>query len=234
MAYDISPAYFRTPAGRSCLVYVREGTNDWNTAQSCLNEDEYRTAGLNFEGSFLDIGGYLGTVSLAILIDHPNTHAIIVEPLPENLDMIARNLAVNGLADRATIVPGAVGVGEVTIHYRYTGSENDRHHAFVGNAYGGNAEGTHESITYQALSYRDLAPEGVPFVKIDCEGGLWAVLHEMTEVPLIVGEAEPVPLPNGVTGSRALLESILGPTHTVTWGAEPGEPGDWGFWAVRR
>jgi FkbM family methyltransferase len=225
---------FATPNGRPAAVYIREGTNDYNTAFSCLNVDEYRTRDLAFEGPFLDIGGYLGTVSIAILLDHPNTHAIIVEPLPENLELIRRNLDANGLTDRATVIPGLVGTGEVTITYAYTDTENDRHHAFVGNAYGRNAVGEHRSVTYQGLSFHDLAPNGVAFVKIDCEGGLWAILDQMTDVPLIAGEAEPVPLPDGTTGSRALLESILGPTHDIEWGAPAGEPGDWGFWATKR
>ncbi len=232
LSYEVVLGQFATPKGNPAAVWYRLDTNDWNTANSCLNCDEYRTRDLDFEGSFLDIGGYLGTVSLAILLDHPNTHAIIVEPLPENLELIERNLAANGLTDRATVIAGLVGTGEVTINYAYTGTENDRHHAFVGNAWGQSGGGEHRSITYQALSFHDLAPDGVPFVKIDCEGGLWPTLHEMTGVPLIAGEAEPVTLPDGTTGSRALLERILGPTHEIEWGAPAGEPGDWGFWAI--
>jgi FkbM family methyltransferase len=232
--YALATGQWLTPGGHPATVWYRLDTNDWNTATSCLSADEYRTRTLDFEGPFLDIGGYIGTVSLAVLLDHPNTHAIIVEPLPENLELIERNLAANGLTDRATVIAGLVGSGEVTITYAYRETENDRHHAFVGNAYGRSGTGEHRTVTYQGLSFRDIAPFGVPFVKIDCEGGLWSILHEMTAVPLIAGEAEPVPLPDGTTGSRALLESILGPTHDIEWGAPAGEPGDWGFWAVRR
>ena len=94
--YDVSPKWFRTPKDHSVLVYIREGTNDWNTANSCLTEDEYATKDLPYlPGVCLDIGGYLGTVSLALLIDHPESHVIIVEPLPENVELIRQNLRVN-------------------------------------------------------------------------------------------------------------------------------------------
>lgn len=235
--YEVSWAEFQTPRGAPVHVAIRAGTNDWNTANSCLGDnDEYRTRDLYLSGTAIDIGGYLGTVTLGLLLDNPELHVICVEPLPENLDLIRANLDANGVADRCTLIAGAVGVGEVSIKYRYTGSVNDLHHAFVGNAYGGDAAGPHETVTYRAWSFRELVAEydAPSFVKIDCEGGLWAILHEMTDVPLIAGEAEPVPLPDGTTGSRALLESILGPTHDIEWGAPPGEPGDWGFWAKLR
>src|SRR3990167_2089354 len=132
--YALATGQWTTPGGHPATVWYRLDTNDWNTATSCLTADEYRTRTLDFEGSFLDIGGYIGTVSLAILLDHTNTHAIIVEPLPENLELIERNLAANGLTDRATVIAGLVGTGEVTITYAYQETENDRHHPVRGKA----------------------------------------------------------------------------------------------------
>jgi FkbM family methyltransferase len=230
--YEPSQERFTTPRGRPVSMWVRADTNDWNTAQSCLTEDEYRTRGLNLYGTALDIGAYTGGVTVALLADNPALHVVAVEPIPENVVLIYQNLALNGLTDRCTVIAGAVGKGEVTIRFRYTGSANDRHHAFVGNAYGSDEAGTHQSVTYQATEFRDLPL--AEFVKIDCEGGLWAILDQMTEVPRIAGEAEPVLLPDGEVGSRTRLERILGPTHDIEWGAAPGEPGDWGFWAVAR
>lgn len=236
--YAIKWDWFRTPRGKRVQMALRDGTNDWNTHASCLNEDEYRIRDLHLTGTAIDIGGYTGSETIALLVDNPELHVITVEPLPENLELIRMNLEANGVADRCTLIAGAVGHGPITIRYRYTDNENNKHHAFVGNAYSSDAkDGGHQEVTYKALTFINLweMVGGDPsFVKIDCEGGLWAILDEMTDVPLIAGEAEPVPLPDGTVGSRALLESILGPTHSIEWGAEPGQPGDWGFWAVRR
>ena len=244
--YDIRPEMFTTPRGNPCVVYIREGTNDWNTANACLGRnDEYNTAGYDFTGTsglFVDIGGYLGTVALAVLLDHPGTRAIIVEPIPENLDLIRRILSINGVLDRASLIAGAVGSGQTTIHYGYDPSpdlsdqanENNLHHAYVGNGVGSGGA-PHKSVTYQGLSYREVIGDEAPaMVKIDCEGGEWPVLHEMTDVPLIVGEYHPITLPDGSVGSRALAESILGATHDITYGGPIGSPEAWGFRAVRR
>lgn len=232
--YDAAPRVFLTPRGNGCAVFVREGTNDWNTAYSCLNEDEYGTRDLDFEGTFLDIGGYLGTVSLAILIDHPNTRAVIVEPIPENREMIAANLEINRLADRAKVVAGAVGVGTVTIDYAWDGSENDLHHAFVGNGWGHFRKGNHRSVTYNALRFADLDDGSVRMVKIDCEGGEWGFLDQLGAVPLVMGELHAV-------DEHAPADALpLLPGHEFTFTYHPDAPEDptvsqtCGFRAVRR
>lgn len=243
--YEVSWGQYVTPRGQPVSMAIREGTNDHNSTYSCLNVDEYRIARLHLTGTAIDIGGYTGAETIALLVDNPDLYVITVEPLPENLELIRANLEANGVSDRCTLIAGALGHGEVSIHFRYTDNENNRHHAFVGNAYSSDAkDGGHQTVTYEAIPFWKLVSAGMAvngmdigrpeFVKIDCEGGLWSILDEMTDVPLIAGEAEPVPLPDGTVGSRALLESILGPTHDIEWGAAPGEPGDWGFWATKR
>jgi len=235
MRYDIQREWFRSPRGRSVLVYVREGTNDHNTAQSCLNEDEYRTRDLHLSGLAVDIGGFLGTVALALLIDNPALRVIVVEPIPENLDMIRRNLTVNGVADRAQVIAGAVGVsGEpVTISYAFQGEENELHHAFVGNAATVGLTVEHKEVTYPALGLADIVPDGpVPYLKIDCEGGEWGFLTDpgVARIERIVGEFHPILQRDGTTGSRARLEELLSPTHDVTY----PDAESWGFTAIRR
>lgn len=243
--YDIAPLWLRTPRGSTCLVYVREGTSDHNTAFATLAEDEYDLASLDFTGRFLDIGGYLGTVSLAILMDHPGTTARIVEPLPENLALIKRNLAVNGVADRAEVIPGVAGVGPTEVHYGFTYDENTLHHAFVGNANTVKGEEReHRTVTYEGLRVADLAPDGAPFCKIDCEGGEWAFLADPAVAGLreIRGEWHPRG-PDPETGvwrdyRRADFRALLEPTHELAFtlagpNVDP-EAGPGEFRALRR
>lgn len=239
MRYDIERHWFRSPRGRSCLVYIRSESNDWNTANSCLNEDEYRTRDLHLTGLAVDIGGYLGTVALALLIDNPDLRVIVVEPIPENLDLIRRNLTVNGVMDRATVIAGAVGVsGEpVTVSYAFQGGENELHHAFVGNSTIGTGAFEHKEVTYPAIGLGDLLaahyPVGdIPYLKIDTEGGEWGFLDSVlvSRIERIEGEFHPVLLPDGTTGSRERLERLLSPTHDVTY----PDAESWGFTAVRR
>lgn len=239
MRYDIERGWFKTPRGRSVLVYLRSQTNDFNTANSCLNEDEYGARDLHLTGLAVDVGGYLGTVALALLIDNPDLRVIVVEPVPENLDMIRRNLSVNGVLDRATVIAGAVGSsGEpVTISYAFQGGENELHHAFVGNAATVGLATEHREVTYPALGLGDLLashfPMGdIPYLKIDSEGGEWGFLDSVlvARIERIVGEFHPILQRDGTTGSRERLERLLGPTHVVTYAG----PEAWGFTAVRR
>lgn len=240
--YDVHPLWLRTPRGTACLVHIREGTNDHNTAFASLVEDEYHTAGLDFTGLFLDIGGFLGTVSLGILMDHPGTEALIVEPLPENIELIKRNLAANGVVHRATIVPGVVGVGETTIRYAFSYDENSLHHAFVGNANNVRVETReHREVTYRASSVADLVPDGAPLTKIDCEGGEWGFLADPAIATLdrVIGEWHP----RGPDASgewrdyrRSDFEALFAGTHDVEFLTSQADPeaGPGEFVAVRR
>lgn len=234
--YDVAPAWFHTPRGRGALVYVREGTNDYNTAYSCLDEDEYGTRDLDLAGTVMDVGGYLGTASLAILLDHPDTRAIIVEPLGENRALIEANLQANGVRDRAEVVANAVGDGPVDIHYAFTDTESGLHHAFVGNAVLAQPEGDHQIAHVSGITYSELAPDGVTFLKIDCEGGEWPFFADPAtrRIPRIHGEV------HSVDGHRPRdLEALL-PDHDITYSFPPGVDPDpdaqvtCGFVAIRR
>lgn len=233
--YDIERAWFRTPNGRSVIAYVREGTNDWNTCQASLTEDEYGLRGRDIRGLVLDIGGYLGTVALAVLVDNPLARVVCVEPVPANADLIERNASVNGVGDRLTLVRGAVGRGEVTIRYAYQGGENELHHAFVGNSTVQPPTAEHSTATYTGSSIRDLVGDAeVAWTKIDCEGGEFSFLADpdIGQLASITGEWHNVPLPDGTTGSQDRIRALLEPTHDVTFSGPQDGPG--GFVATRR
>src|SRR3990167_6601223 len=162
--YDPIRAWFRTPRGRSLIAYHREDTSDWNTLNSCLGEvDEYQIRDRHLAGTVLDIGAHIGGVTLALLLDNPDVHVIAVEPLPENVALLRRNLRVNGIEDRCTIIEGAAGrSGErVTISYAFDGGEHELHHAYIGNANTVPPDAlAHKAVTYVARGIVDLVPEG--------------------------------------------------------------------------
>ena len=237
--YDVLRAWFKTPNGAPCLFHLREGTNDFNTANSCLGDnDEYQLRGRRIEGLALDIGGYLGSVAIPLLIDNPNATVICVEPITENLDLIARNAKVNGVSSRLTLIPGAVGKSgdPVSIAYRFEGGENELHHAFVGNANTVQADAVpHQTVTYPALGIHDLIDDQeVAWAKVDAEGGEWGFLASggLAQIATIVGEFHPTVLPDGAMGSQARLRALLEPTHAVTFTGPDEGPG--GFTANRR
>lgn len=227
-----------TPAGTAVNFVYREGTNDWNTINSCLgSNDEYGLRGRQLSGDIVDIGGYVGSVGITIAVDHPDTRILIVEPVPDNADLIERNAELNGVRDRVTVFRGAVGpkgVGSSEIRFRYVGDFNLEHHAFVGNsslAYDDGGSVQHESLDVETLGLVALLDRfdiaSPTLMKIDCEGGEWPFFETATAAALrrvaeIVGEAHPVH--GHVSGDIA---TVLGKTHDVTMDG-------WLFKAVRR
>lgn len=229
--YEIEQGQFRTPAGNAVTMLYRRGTNDWNTLNASLDQDEYKLPS-GRSGNALDVGGYLGSVGIALAKDNPGLRVTIVEPVPDNADLIERNVALNDLTDRVTLVRGAVGKGgeQVDVWYGYRGTEVAEHHAFVGNsslAYDNGGALDHQERTYTGLGLAQFLP--LDFLKIDCEGGEWAFLDSpsVAEVATIIGEAHSV---RGRKG-RDIID-LLAATHDVTIDGD-GE-GTCEFWAVRR
>ncbi len=226
----------------------REGTNDWNTTTSCLTEDEYGLAPHAFSGYALDIGGYSGGVTIALLVDNPGLRVTVVEPVPANVDIIRRNLVLNGVADRATVVrqPAAgPDVTETLILFGWGSSHPavhpqqipncfdcaQVHNAFVGNStlFTGNTPNEHLELVLPTVSLTDLLEDTDPaVVKIDCEAGEWSFFDDplVSRLPLIVGEW------HAAGGTQAEFAALLGATHDVTFSGPVAGPG--GFVAVRR
>jgi FkbM family methyltransferase len=192
-----------------------------------MTEDEYGLRDLYLSGRAVDIGGYLGTVAIALLLDNPNLTVECVEPIPENADLIARNAEANGVAHRLRLLRAAAGDGSpVTVRYAFGDNENDLHHAFVGNStITGSPTGVHKSVTVPSLTPADFP--GVDFIKIDCEGGEWPFFAAgSVDAALIVGEWHPV---GGHTSDD--LFALL-PGYDITFSGPEAGPGE--FRATRR
>ena len=229
--YTPKSGQFRTPGGRSVTMHYREDTNDYNTINASLNEDEYELP-RGLTGMAADIGGYVGSVGIALAIDNPGLRVVIVEPVPPNCDLIRLNIEQNGVADRVSLIEGAAGKGgePVTVWYGYEGTVSAEHHAFVGNstlAYDDHKMLPHQTVEYTGIGLADLGP--LSFLKVDTEGAEWAFLDSpaLSEVETIAGEWHPVR--NHTMGD---LLALLEPTHVVTFSGPQSGPG--GFRAVRR
>lgn len=235
--YEPQEATYRTPRGQPVSMWRRAGTNDANTLNSCLDQDEYGLRDLHLDGWALDIGAYLGGVTVALGVDNPGLRVIAVEPVPSNVELLTLNVVANGLADRVTVIDGAVaapGDKRVTVFYGYRGTESLEHHAFVGNstlAYdtGGEAEHDSRDLSPHSLSDLLLMCDGpVSLVKIDAEGAEFAFLSDpaTSTLPLIIGEW------HNVRGHTQADVVALLPDHDVTFSGPLDGPG--GFTAVLR
>lgn len=207
---DTRTVALRTPRGLPVTLHVREGTSDLAVAGSVFADvagspivDEYRLAGLHVSGSFADVGAHIGCVAVAVLLDNPDAEAVLVEPVPENVAMIRANLDANGLSGRARVIEGAVGTDAIT--YGFTGSEVADTNRYIGNL-SGLTQG--ERIAVRRVGLDDLLPCSA--LKIDCEGGEWALFDDpaITGIPVIFGEY------HGGEGVKGILRRFAR-THAV-------------------
>lgn len=234
IAYAPAIGTFRTPGGRTATMHYRQETNDYNTLTASMDQDEYRLPSM-MAGVGVDVGGYLGSVGIALALDNPAMYVLIVEPVPDNADLIEANIVANGVDDRVILRRGAVGKGgePVDVWFRYQGSVSLDHHAFVGNsslAYSNGGEARHETVSYVAIGLSELLHElgSIDFLKIDTEGAEWAFLDspDAKRIPLIVGEA------HAVRGHQGRDIMALLPDHDVTLSGD--ESGTCEFRAVLR
>lgn len=234
MEYPAQAAVWQTPKGHSVNVHYRGDTSDWNTVSSIMApHDEYGLKDLSLSGLALDIGSHIGAATLALAMDNPGLRVIAVEPVSENCDLIRRNVFVNNLAAYVRVIEGAAGKGGTTwVRFRFTGTENDEHHAFIGNVGLASPEAPHQVAEVESFSLSSLlAGEECAFMKIDCEGGEYDFLDDAVSlVQRIHGEWHPTP-GHGREG-RDEIAALLDKTHEVTFSGPAEGPG--GFRAVRR
>jgi len=224
-----------SPRGNPVTLHHREGTTDLGTIGSIFElwgklHDEYELQWLH-PRTFLDIGGHIGTVTVAVLVDNPECRAVILEPLPENIELIHMNLAMAGVAGRATVVHGSIGAADfqkVGYTLGHSPDELDRHR-FVGSPVADDYQGeTFTAKTYPLGELIDLLGEDIDLAKIDCEGCEWVALDDpaRSRVRLWVGEY------HGNPGVK-WLKARLGKAFTLS--TAPHDHGATGlFTATRR
>jgi FkbM family methyltransferase len=214
-----------TPGGNLATLFYRGGTSDWNTISACLlnpmgpTGDEYHLpSGLS--GWALDLGAHVGSVTVGLLLDNPELRVLAIEAVPPNVAMIERNLAVNGVADRAVVWNAAAWnkAGELTVEYDYQGDEIATTHRFIGSVspWISDAPRTYEkvrSVTLrQALAVTD--GQGFVWVKSDCEGCEHPFFRgkSLAKLGTIEGEW------HERDGTPESFAENLSATHDVTWG----------------
>ena len=202
----------RTPSGRAARMGCRAGTSDLATVGSTFElwgklHDEYRTATLDLgDGAFVDVGAHIGSVAIAVLLDNPLAHAICVEPLPENVELLRENAKRNGVNDRLHVVEGAAGKHK-TVTVRYG---PDDAHRYIANIRGASGDFVDVPAITLAQLVR-LAGGRIDAMKTDCEGGEYALFDAtaatLRKVGRITGEYH--------GGEQPLLD-LLDKTHVVT------------------
>ena len=133
------------------------------------------------------------------------------EPAPENVQLLRRNIDVNGLADRGECVAAALSdqAGEGTLHLSPENLGDHQLHA------GGDERDSVRVPLLQGSHWFDGRESGLDFVKIDVQGaehevvkGLLPLLQASGEGLRILLELTPLSLREAGTSGRALIETL--------------------------
>ena len=199
----------KTPWGVEVTIFTREGTNDWNTLYSCIVEDEYKIGDLRVDAgnsTAVDIGAHAGGCSLAML--SRGFKVIAVEPLPENAELIMKNVEANGWENNFTLHHKAINEvsgKEVVLRYGNENTESGSHHRFIGNTIDSSewqkdlwTEGREIKVSTISLDDTLNAVENVDILKIDCEGAEWSAFkgaspETLGKISSIVAELHALP-----------------------------------------
>jgi FkbM family methyltransferase len=199
------PLYtFQTPWGISKTVEARADRSDYNTLNSCLKEDEYHLKALGVPGQlFIDIGAHIGGATIAAVARGMNT--ISVEVLPENVEMIGKNLLLSGLSTDKRVEHAAIHhtTGE-TMYAIYGDQETESgfHHEFIGFTSSKPLDNVDPARIREvkSISLPDLFEkyevDHCRILKIDCEGAEWQCFKDVPEdvldrIDYIIGEVHP-------------------------------------------
>jgi FkbM family methyltransferase len=229
---------FITPNGNALRLVIRGDTNDAAMANAILSEDEYQLKGRRLSGWALDIGSHIGSVGLALAIDHPDLSVVCIEPVPDNVRIIWESAQANGIDDRVFIEEAGAGKGKgsTRCQYAYTAANNpDKGYVsqsrFIGNVFRADDEPEGTTIDVPTVTIAGLAQKyGVAdfaFCKIDCEGCEYAFFAEGAErIAYIIGEWH--------DGPFSRIYELLDDTHEVTQVSSADDGSIGLFQAVRR
>ena len=203
MQDEVRVTEWTTPKGNTARIAVRAKTNDAMVAESIIRHDEYKTGNLNLTGTALDIGAHIGAATVLLALDNPELKVIAVEPVPDNILMLTRNVADNGLTDRVSIIEGVAGPKRA-VHYNFRGSEIADMHRYIGNQRmpTGTDHDTIEPAAFSLTQLVKMAGGHVSFCKIDVEGAEDEIFADpaVGKITLIHGEWH-----NGPAGTEIRL-----------------------------
>lgn len=145
--------------------------SDYTQAQALLNR-RYDPALVAFirsrlprEGTFYDVGGHIGFVSLAVACARPDVSVVAFEPHPDNRERLEENVALNP-GSRIEIEAAAAGSAAGTAMLSNDGEGTD-FHRIVGRDATGSVEVVVHALDEVA---RDRGADRIDVLKLDVEG----------------------------------------------------------------
>jgi FkbM family methyltransferase len=153
--------------GTPVRVLVRHGTGDPVTLGEVFHERDYAPPlGVLRSGpvSIVDLGANVGYFGAFALAEWPGASVVAYEPDPENAEVHARTISINGVSDRWELRRAAASNRDGRLSFHASGD------ALSHGGEGGSL----------LVAAEDVLPviAGVDLLKMDIEGGEWAILED--------------------------------------------------------
>jgi len=184
MTEEIGSAVFKGITGVEVKGEYRLGTNDRDTLQACIVNDDYGLAKIVDVGPGIavDLGAHIGGCTLALAAMGYFVHA--VEALPHNAEILQRNVDLNGFQDRVKVYhAGIARQNNVPITLRFGGdkSASGIMHRFMSSTVNTDAPSSRESMTIPSVSLAHIFKtiDHCRIIKTDCEGAEWEAFSEL-------------------------------------------------------
>lgn len=189
---------FTAPNGVKKELWFRDGTNDESTIIACFEEDHYGIMKENLKAGdvVIDLGAHIGGVT-CLLATIPGIKIIAVEALPENCEILKKNLEQGGANGTEVVVHEKAiwskSNQEVKICYG-DDSESGKVHKYVGTI---GVPGKRESYTAETISllsiFRQEKIKTCKLLKTDIEGAETEAIgkapkHVLKRIKKIKGE----------------------------------------------
>lgn len=197
MNYNIEVKDFNTVLGTKVKMAVRTTTTDSMVIQAIMHCDEYQAQKykhlLKDNDVIIDIGSHIGSWAVLLATYNPKFKVYAYEALPENYEMILRQIELNKLAnlEAYNFAVSDCSEGNFTICYREQESEFGKQHRFIGSSMGDGAN----KIEVKQISLNDILAkfDHIRMLKIDAEGAECIAFPklskaELDKVDIFVGE----------------------------------------------
>ncbi|MBU6232911.1 MAG: FkbM family methyltransferase [Acidobacteria bacterium] len=113
---------FRLVTKRGAVVYYRSHRGDVQGIREIFIDEIYRLPSGIAPVSMLDLGANIGLATVWCGTTYPLAHIVAVEPMPDNVALLRRNILANGLS--VDVVESAIGPTSGVARFSVTGTTN--------------------------------------------------------------------------------------------------------------
>jgi FkbM family methyltransferase len=215
--YQLYTQKFSTCLDTEITCLLREGTIDFNVIHGCTVDDNYGLRNLAFKDGdvILDLGAYMGGVSLLLASFNKKLTVYAYEPMQENFDLLTRNAELNGLSN---IIAHPLAIshkkGKVRLYYADITTKTGQIQHFVGNAANVTARDYTEvdATTLQEI-FREHNIQRCKLIKTNIEGNECNILREcpddvLKRVDHIIGQHHDATRKELLSCTRGLFEDM--------------------------